>query len=81
MLLTKLLFPSKCQQLRERNDFLTREIKKFKLRDSCLSPHRDTASELDQLEKKKREIKFNNKLLSTLIACYLLSLIGVYPTI
>jgi len=75
------LFPSKRQQLSDRNSFLKKEIKKFKLRDSCLSHNRDTANELSQLEDMKREIKLNNKLMNTFVAYYLLSFIGIYPKI
>ena len=81
MLIERLFFPKKRQQLIDRNDFLRREIKKFSLKDSCLSPHRDTAAELEALEGMKREIAFNNRLKETLFAQYTLSLIGIKPKI
>jgi len=81
MLIEILFLPRKRRQLIERNNYLKREIKKFKLKDSCLSPNRDTAAELDALSGMEREINFNNRLMNTLFANYLLSFIGVYPKI
>jgi hypothetical protein len=79
MLIELLFLPRKRQQLIDRNRELRREIKKFSLRDSCLSPNRDTAAELEAIEGMKREIKFNRRLMNTLAASYILAHIGIRP--
>jgi hypothetical protein len=76
-----IFMPRKRRQLIERNRQLSKEIKKFKLKESCLSPNRDTAAEIAHIDGMKREIRFNRRLMNTLFASYLLSLIGVYPKI
>lgn len=81
MLIEIIFLPRKRRQLSERNNFLKKEIKRFKLKDSCLSPNRDTADELASLKGMENEIKFNSRLMNALFANYLLSFIGVYPKI
>jgi len=81
MLIEIIFLPKKRHQLIERNNHLRREIKNFKLKDSVLNPHRDTAAELMALDGMRREIKYNSKLMNTLVASYLLSLIGLRPKI
>jgi len=79
MLVEIIFLPNKRHQLTERNHQLRREIKNFKLKDSVLDPRRDTAAELMALEGMEKEIKFNEHLKKTLVANYLLSLIGLRP--
>ena len=79
MLIELLLLPRKRQQLIDRNKELRREIKKFSLRDSCLSSRRDTAAELDALEGMKKEINFNKRLINTLVVRYIMAHLGIRP--
>lgn len=81
MLIEMLFMKRKKKQLTERNKELERRIKRFSLQDSCLSPSRDTVSEMSDISNMKREIKFNRRLKNTLFATYVLSLIGIYPKI
>lgn len=81
MLIETIFLPNTRQQLIERNDTLRRQIKSFKTKDSILNSRRDTAEELMALEGMEREIKFNKKLMNTLVLRYLLSLIGIRPKI
>jgi len=81
MLFEIIFMPRKRQQLVDRNIFLKRQIKNFKIKDSCLNHKRDTAAELMALDGMRREIKYNSRLKNTLAASYLLSSLGIYKKI